>query len=198
MVAGVMGCLARELFFALTRGLVPPQQGVLPAGELPESSDSATGVVARRLVDELVGPVEDAPHHGVVRYAFDSGWGAVYGVVAGTIPAVATLRGGVTFGIVVGLISDDLLLPWLGLRAWPAQHPMRTHLYAIAAHAAYGASLSVGFAGARRASTPAAVALGSVWLTRNVPSLLRPSARSLARRGLRVALPVRRVVAAMS
>jgi hypothetical protein len=63
---------------------------------------------------------------------------------------------------------------------------------------AYAAATSACFAGLVRSSTPATALLGSLYLTRNVPKLLRPPARKLAERGLRVAIPVRRVVSALN
>jgi hypothetical protein len=98
----------------------------------------------------------------------------------------------------VWVLADDVLLPSFKLAAWPQHYPVKTHLYAIGAHLAYGAATSACFAGIVRSSTPATALLGSLYLTRNVPKLLRPPARKLAERGLRVAIPVRRVVSALN
>ena len=110
----------------------------------------------------------------------------------------ASLRGGLTFGAAVWLLSDDILLPAFRLAAWPHHYPVKNHLYAIAAHAVYGAAVAATFEGLRRASLPATAALGGYWLTRRAPRLLRPRARRIATRGLRIALPVREAVLALS
>ena len=90
------------------------------------------------------------------------------------------------------------LLPVFRLSAWPHRYPIQSHLYAIAAHAVYGAVVASTFAALGRAATPATAALGSLWLTRRVPRLVRPTARRAVTRGLRVALPVRDAWLALS
>jgi hypothetical protein len=98
----------------------------------------------------------------------------------------------------VWLVSDDVLLPAFRLSAWPHQYPVKSHLYAIAAHAVYGAIVASTFAALGRAATPATAALGSLWFTRRVPRLVRPTARRAVNRGIRVALPVRDAWLALS
>jgi hypothetical protein len=75
---------------------------------------------------------------------------------------------------------------------------VKNHLYAIAAHAIYGAAVVSTFSACGRVATPATAALGSLWLTRRVPRLLRPSARRVVDRGIRIALPARDVWLALS
>ncbi len=134
----------------------------------------------------------------VVHYAFGSSMGGLFGLVAVTFPSAVTLKGGLAFGLAVWVLGDDILLPSFKLAAWPQHHPLKTHLYAIGAHMAYGAATSACFAGIVRSSTPVTALLGSLYLTRNVPKLLRPPARRLAKRGLRVAIPVRRVATTLN
>src|SRR5690606_19758470 len=113
----------------------------------------------------------------LVHLAFGSAWGGVYGLVAGSAPRIDTVKGGLAFGMVVWMKSDNVLLPLFRLSAWPQHYPVKTHLYAIAAHAVYGAAVAATFDAFERASTPATAELGSLWLTRRVPRLLRPTAR---------------------
>jgi hypothetical protein len=101
------------------------------------------------------------------------------------------LASGLAFGTLVWLASDDILLPAFRLSAWPQHYPVKTHLYALAAHAVYGLTVATAHAAFEQSSPAMQAALGSLWITRRVPKLLRPTARRWARRGLRTALPVR-------
>jgi hypothetical protein len=103
----------------------------------------------------------------------------------------------VTFGLAVWLLSDDILLPVFRLAAWPHHYPVKTHVYAVAAHAVYGAAAWATFRAVERNALPATAWLGARWLTRHTPALLRPSARRLAQRALYVALPLRQAAAAL-
>jgi len=195
LAAGLAGALAQSLFFAGTRGLAPqpPREAFAPV-EPEQREELPTQTVARRVTEQLAlrGPLEHpAAASQVVHLAFGSAWGSLYGLAAGTLPHLGTLKGGLTFGMVVWLVSDDVLLPAFRLSAWPHHYPVKSHLYAIAAHAVYGAVVASTFAALGRAATPAAAALGSLWVTRRVPRLVRPTARRAVDRGIRLALPVR-------
>lgn len=202
VVAGLAGALAQSLYFAWTRELAPrPSGDAFEPVEPEQRHEPPTQTVARRFKEHLVhaGPLAKPERAAqVVHLAFGSAWGGVYGLVAGTLPSVAGLRGGLAFGAAVWLLSDDILLPAFNLAAWPHHYPVKDHLYAIAAHAVYGAAVAGTFEGLRRVSLPATAVLGAIWLTRRVPRLIRPQARRLATRGLRVALPVREALLAFS
>jgi uncharacterized membrane protein YagU involved in acid resistance len=195
LVAGFAGALAQSLFFSCTRKLAPePSTPEFEPAEPEQRTEMPTQTVARRMTEQLArrGPLE----HGAgaaqaVHFAFGSAWGGLYGLVAGTLPSTATLKGSVAFGTLVWLISDDIILPAFRLSAWPHHYPVKTHLYAIAAHVVYGAAVAATFAALGRAARPATAALGARWVTRRVPRLLRPTARRAVERSMRVALPVR-------
>jgi hypothetical protein len=195
LVAGFAGALAQNLFFAATKRVAPaPSRDAFAPVEPEQQNEMPTQTVARRMKEQLArrGPLEhpEAAAQGV-HFAFGSGWGALYGLAAGTLPRCGTLKGGLAFGMAVWLVSDDVLLPAFQLAAWPHHYPVKTHLYAIAAHAVYGAVVASTFAALGRAATPATAALGSLWLTRRVPRFARPTARRAVNRSIRVALPVR-------
>lgn len=83
------------------------------------------------------GPV---PRHVLpllVHLAAGSVTGAVYGSVAGRVPAVRTGRGSL-FGAAVWLGGDEIAVPLLGLSPRPADVPIRVHAYTLATHLAYG------------------------------------------------------------
>jgi uncharacterized membrane protein YagU involved in acid resistance len=202
LVAGFVGSLAQNLFFAWTRKLAPePCAQAFAPVEPEQRTEMATQTVARRVTEQLAqrGPIEHpAGAAQAVHLAFGSAWGGAYGLAAGTLPNLGTLKGGLGFGMVVWLISDDFLLPAFRLSAWPHHYPVKTHLYAIAAHAVYGAAVAATFAALGRAAMPATAALGSLWLTRRVPRLVRPTARRVVDRSIRIGLPVRNAWLALS
>jgi uncharacterized membrane protein YagU involved in acid resistance len=202
LAAGFVGSLAQSLFFAWTRKLAPQPASVAFEPVEPEQiGELPTQTVARRVLEHVVqrGPLEHkAGAAQLVHLGFGSAWGSAYGLFAGTLPQRHTLKSGLAFGLVVWLASDDILLPAFKLSAWPHHYPVKTHLYALAAHAVYGAAVASTFSALQRASKPATAALGAYWLTRRVPGLLRPSARRALQRGLRVALPMRQAVLALT
>lgn len=195
LVAGFAGALAQNLFFAATRKVAPaPSPDAFAPVEPEQRDEMPTQTVARRLTEQLArrGPLEHPEVAGqAVHFAFGSAWGALYGLAAGTLPRLGTLKGGLAFGMAVCLVSDDVLLPAFRLSAWPHHYPVKTHVYAMAAHAVYGAIVASTFAALGRAATPAAASLGSLWLARRVPRFARPTARRALNRSIRIALPVR-------
>jgi uncharacterized membrane protein YagU involved in acid resistance len=195
LVAGFVGSLAQNLFFAWTKKVAPtPSADAFEPAEPEQRIEMPTQTVARRITEQLArrGPLDHtAVAAQTVHLAFGSAWGAAFGLAAGTLPRLGTLKGGVGFGIVVWLVSDNVILPAFRLSAWPHHYPVKTHLYAIAAHAVYGVAVASTFSAWGRVATPATAALGSLWLTRRVPRLIRPSARRAVDRGLRIGLPVR-------
>lgn len=202
LIAGFAGALAQSLFFAATRRLAPaPSPDAFTPVEPEQQNELPTQTVARRVTEHLArrGPLEH-PNAAAqaVHLGFGSAWGALYGLAAGTLPRLATPKGGLAFGMAVWFLSDDVLLPAFRLSAWPHHYPVKTHAYAIAAHAVYGAIVASTFAALGRAATPAVAAVGSLWLTRRVPRLVRPAARRAVNRSLRVALPVRDVWLALT
>lgn len=193
LVAGFAGGLAQRLFFAATRKLAPAADGFdRPEPEQPR--DWLAQTVPRRTTEQLAtgGSLQDGERRDrALHLALGPAWGALYGLAAGTLPLLGSPKNGVAFGVVVWLLSDDVLLPGLRLRAWPQGYPLSSHVHALAAHAVYGAVVASTFAALGRAATPAAAAVGSFWLTRRVPRLVRPAARRVVDRSIRVALPVR-------
>lgn len=200
--AGLLGCLAQDAFFAVTKRLTPSATtDAFHPPEPQQAEEAPTQTIARRIVEGLVqrGPIVHKERAGrVVHYAFGTAWGGIYGVVAGSAPSLLTLKGGVAFGLFVWAVSDDILLPWFKVAAWPHHYPVKNHLYAMGAHAVFGAALSAAFVALSRSAAPAAALLGSLYVTRRLPKVLRAPARKLARGGLDVVLPVRRVAIALN
>jgi uncharacterized membrane protein YagU involved in acid resistance len=202
LVAGFLGAIAQNLFFASTKRIAPgPATQAFEPPEPEQASETTTLTVARRVTEHLArrGPLEHEKQAAqLVHLAFGSAWGALYGLAAASGARPRLLKSGLAFGTTVWLVSDNILLPAFRLSAWPHHYPVKTHLYALAAHAVYGVTVASGYAAWERSTRPAMVALGAFWLTRRVPQLMRPTARRWARTGLRAALPVRSVWLALS
>jgi hypothetical protein len=197
----VIGALAQDVFFALTKKLAPvTPKDVFDPPEPEQRTETATQTVARRVVEDVLerGPLTRKERAGrLVHYAFGATWGGAYGLLASSFASPRTLRGGVTFGLAVWLLSDDILLPAFRLAAWPHHYPVKTHVYAVAAHVVYGAAAWGTFRAVERQALPASAWLGARWLTRNTPALLQSSARRLSQRALYVALPLRQAATAL-
>lgn len=152
-VAGAVGSLGQDLFFAATKKIAP-SSGSTPF-EPPESEqqdEQATETVARRAFEGLMQrelPIEEAKAGRAVHYAFGAGWGGLYGLSAASAPTLATPAAGAAFGLLVWGASDDLLLPAFKLAAWPKHYPAKVHAYAIAAHLVYGAVTWLAFSALR-------------------------------------------------
>ena len=102
LVAGFAGALAQSLYFAWTRELAPrPSSDAFEPVEPEQRHEPPTQTVARRFKEHLVhaGPLAKPERAAqVVHLAFGSAWGGVYGLVAGTLPSRASVRGGLAFG----------------------------------------------------------------------------------------------------
>ena len=198
LVAGLAGALAQEVFFALTKRITPPNpKAAFTPPESLQRDETATQTFARRVVEDLAqrGPVRHPVLAGeLVHYAYGSAWGGLYGIAAGSLPKLRSVKGGALFGLFVWAVSDDVLLPAFKLSAWPQDYPLKNHAYAIAAHLVYGAAASASLNALTRATPSLMSVIAAAILVRRLPKPIRgPRARRLAARGVRVALKAREV-----
>ncbi|HVB65815.1 MAG TPA: hypothetical protein VNE17_13855 [Nitrolancea sp.] len=109
----------------------------------PESSPEK---VARRVAD-LLGV--SLSREGIAEWGNRVHW--LYGTQWGLTFAILRLRrtplAGATFGAVLWLGSDELLLWALGIAEKPTHYPFESHASALAAHVVYGAVLGITLAG---------------------------------------------------
>lgn len=110
LLAGLVGGLAGTVTMALAERLLPATEKAAP----DTKADSA-------------------------RWAFGLVVGAAYGAVAEFFPA-ATAREGVTFGMAVGALSEEGVLPAIGMIARPSA---RERAGEITSHVVYGVTTEV-------------------------------------------------------
>lgn len=118
-----------------------PEHGDSNQQEASASEDPATVNVARSasrdLLDHELQDDEKAIAGNMVHYAMGAGSGAIYGAIAGVLPA-ATLGRGLLFGTVLWLTADEGIVPALGFSKSPWEYPASTHVSAWTSHLVYG------------------------------------------------------------
>ncbi len=73
----------------------------------------------------------------LVHYGFGTALGALYGVLAETVPGSRAAYGTV-YGSAVWLGADEIGVPAFGLSAPPKETPASSHVRALASHVVYG------------------------------------------------------------
>jgi hypothetical protein len=101
----------------------------------------------RRILSGVFGvdvPADSIPVlTNVMHWAYGTGWGAVYGLLAGT-RGRSTLAGGLGFGTAVWAASYLQLVP-MGLYEPPWKYPPTDLAFDLSYHLAYGAGTAIGF-----------------------------------------------------
>jgi hypothetical protein len=187
LVAGALGSLAQNLFFAATKSVAPkPPKDAFTPPEPEQADETATQTVARRAVRDLAQrPIDHEKKQlggELVHYGFGAGWGALYGLTLGPSRRLRGPLGVLAFSTLVWGISDNLILPAFKLAGPPTAYPARSHAYAIVAHVVYGTAVALAFDLLRPASAKTLLGLGTVlWSTRGLPRLLRGPVRDAIR-----------------
>jgi hypothetical protein len=156
LLAGAVGSLVQNRFFQATKSLAPPTpKDAFEPPEPQQREEHATETVARRAVEDFMrrGPLTEKQKRTageIVHYVFGALWGMVYALFA-----ESRLRRGrplavTTFSSAVWMTSDNLILPSFRLAGRPQRYPAENHVYAWAAHLAYGASVAVIYGVLRR------------------------------------------------
>lgn len=100
----------------------------------------AAEVVSQRVLGHELTEQEKDYAGPAMHYGFGAAVGTVYGTLAETFPPV-TAAGGTLYGTAVWGMADEVVVPATGLSSPPTQHPPSMHLYALAAHLVYGATV---------------------------------------------------------
>jgi len=149
--AGLAASAAMNVWFALAgKHMPPPREGAFTPPEKVQETELPTETVARRFVGGFMkrGQLNRASKKKagqLVHFAFGAGWGALYGLVAETIPAVRTPAGALAFGTFVWSASDHAILPAFRLAPWPGGVTAKGHAFWFATHLVYGAALGSSF-----------------------------------------------------
>jgi hypothetical protein len=98
----------------------------------------AEGVFGKRIPPEDVGLVSEAMHWG-----YGTGWGALYGVLAGTVGR-STPRAGLAFGAAVWASSYAQLVP-MGLYEPPWKYPPMVLGLDLSYHLVYGTAVATAY-----------------------------------------------------
>jgi putative membrane protein len=124
------------------------QEGVAFAGreffdDAPpkQKGDDATvktaGAISKAVRGRKVSRREKKSAASAVHYGFGALCGAVYGVMAETVPA-SKLGFGTAYGSAVWLLADEIAVPALGLSQPISKTPAGAHAKALASHWVYG------------------------------------------------------------
>jgi putative membrane protein len=77
-----------------------------------------------------------------MHYGFGASVGGLYGALAEAAPS-ATIGMGLPYGAGVWLAADEIAVPALGLARPPQEHPLSTHISALASHLIFGLTLEI-------------------------------------------------------
>jgi hypothetical protein len=143
LLAGAVGAGAQTLFFRATQKLKPQTPSVFEGVEPEQRNEKPTETVGRRFVEQLAkrGPLSERQKviiSTLIHYGFGAAWAAMFNLVRGSYPRLRSARSLIGFSLVVWAIGDNLFLPLFKLATWPQRYPPKTHVYAAAAHLAYG------------------------------------------------------------
>ena len=125
-----------------------PQRASRPsapaASSAPAPSDPSTVRVAAFFLCNLFGydlpPRRKKLAGEATHYAFGTANGILYAVLVALFP-LANAGFGLAFGFALWLVADELMLWGLRMAKRPTAYPLSIHVYALAAHLVYGASL---------------------------------------------------------
>ncbi len=152
LLAGVVGTAAMTGWQELSMKIRSDDDDGGGGGEEPDDpweQASAPAQVGRRIIEgvfhrdaspELIPLLTQGMH-----WAYGTGWGAVYGVVAGSAGHRRPLRHGITFGAGVWAMSYLQLVP-MGLYQPPWRYPPEELAMDLSYHLVYGVGTGLSFA----------------------------------------------------
>lgn len=124
------------------------QQQPADAAEKEDATMKAAGKLASALGRELsheqkkkLGPA--------VHYGFGALQGGLYGLILELARQDGGFLPGLVFGAALFVAADEWAVPALGLSGKPAEYPLGTHAYALAAHLVYGLGTEISRRGLR-------------------------------------------------
>ena len=189
-LAGAAGSAAMDVWFAAFGKLMPPpREGAFVPPETKQLVEMPTETLARRAVSGVAmrGELEGAAKYRagrMVHYAYGAGWGALFGLLAESVPVVRRIPGAAAFGAFVWSASDHVMLPILRLGPWPRGVTPKGHAFWLATHLVYAGGVLSAYRQLRPHSIACAltgIALAKLGLERTKPSLLKRAATAATR-----------------
>jgi hypothetical protein len=109
------------------------------AGDLPPATIRAAQVAAETVGRPLPEDRSAQALGGkIIHYAYGTAWGAAFAVAARALAPRAPLAAGIAFGVVLWVLSDEMLVPLFKLSHPPARYPATSHAKGLASHLVYG------------------------------------------------------------
>jgi hypothetical protein len=145
LIAGAVGGLAasyamnqfQSLWTAVTEEMSKRQGDPQQSSGGEDATVKTAEAISERVFHRELTDAEKKWAGPAVHYAFGTLMGAVYGVLAETVPAAGSGHGA-AFGTAVWLTVDEIGVPALGLAQPPSQTPASSHIKALASHLVYG------------------------------------------------------------
>jgi hypothetical protein len=120
------------------------------AGGLPPATIRAAQLAAEKVGRSLPDDRGAQALGGkVVHYLYGTAWGAAFAVAARSRGERAPVATGLAFGVVLWVVSDELLVPLFRLSRPPAAYPATSHAKGLASHLVYGVATDVAWRLAR-------------------------------------------------
>jgi hypothetical protein len=109
------------------------------AGDLPPATVRAAQVAAATLGRPLPEEREAQALGGkIIHYAYGTAWGAAFALAARAVAPRAPISAGLGFGILLWVLSDEMLVPLFRLSRPPTRYPATSHAKGLASHLVYG------------------------------------------------------------
>lgn len=147
--AGLAGAVAMSQFQNVwskasqklnSNGGAPPLR---PAEESEDATVKAAGKISE-IAGHKLSREEKKKAGPLVHYGFGAAMGALYGAIAEVGPREVRRHdwlSGMGFASVLFAGADEIAVPALGLSGSPARTPASSHIYALASHLIYGATV---------------------------------------------------------
>jgi hypothetical protein len=156
IAAGLVGTAAMTAWQEISARLMRSEGSESRSSQPPEDpweQASAPAQVGRRILEgvfEKPVPAERIPLlTNVMHWVYGSGWGAVYGLIAGSVDRVPALRSGLLFGTGVWAMSYVQLVP-MGIYEPPWSYSPSQLALDLSYHLAYGTGVGVGYSAVSR------------------------------------------------
>ena len=117
---------------------------------MPPATIQAAGAAAKAVGRELPPDRRSQALGGkVIHYAYGIAWGAAFALAVRAVAPRRPVATGLAFGLVLWLVSDEVLVPLFRFSRPPSRYPPSTHLKELASHLVYGVATDAGWRLAR-------------------------------------------------